>query len=188
MSKHTVLSRTARWRLSDRAFPTPSACGRLLGVADVLSPPRASSSAAATADMCARPLRRPQTTLDDLLEEEEARRVRVVKVDVEGGEWRVLRGMPRLLEQADVEVVVEVTPKWLALERTSAEELLAHMAANGFHAYVLGEAHSYDVERGCVRAARCEAVDAPRRLGQGESLEALGQADIVFSRRDLEFL
>jgi hypothetical protein len=38
---------------------------------------------------------------------------------VEGGEWTVLRGMARVLEIAspELEIVVEVTPKWLALQQ-----------------------------------------------------------------------
>jgi FkbM family methyltransferase len=57
--------------------------------------------------------------LDELLSADECARARVVKVDVEGGEWTVLRGMARVLEIAspELEIVVEVTPKWLALQQ-----------------------------------------------------------------------
>ena len=57
--------------------------------------------------------------LDELLSADECARARVVKVDVEGGEWTVLRGMSRVLEIAspELEIVVEVTPKWLALQQ-----------------------------------------------------------------------
>ena len=64
--------------------------------------------------------------LDELLSADECARARVVKVDVEGGEWTVLRGMSRVLEIAspELEIVVEVTPKWLALQQVGHRDSL----------------------------------------------------------------
>ena len=55
-----------------------------------------------------------------------------------GGEWAVLRGLDKLLRREDltVDVVVELSPKWLKLQASLAKDILAHMSKRGFHAYV----------------------------------------------------
>ena len=126
----------------------------------------------------------PKEPLDALLNDSERARARVVKIDVEGGEWAVLRGMSALLAEgrADLEVVVEVTPKWLKLQASSAQAVVQHMRQHGFHAYVLRE--DYELAR-CVPLP---PPPRPRRLPEGTALEALDQVDVVFSRRDVAFL
>lgn len=124
--------------------------------------------------------------LDELLSEAEAASARVVKIDVEGGEWTVLRGMARLLEASrhrpELEVVVELTPKWLQMQGTSAAKLIRHMHAAGFHAYVLRE--DYEVGRAFPA---CAEPPRPRRLPLGTPI-GCEQADVIFSRRDVEYL
>ena len=97
--------------------------------------------------------------LDALLSEAQLRKARVLKVDVEGAEWAVLQGARRLLSSADddddwggggstgaptLEVVVEVTPKWLALQQSSVKRLFEHMRALGYNAYLL-PADDYEI-------------------------------------------
>jgi len=109
--------------------------------------------------------------------------VRVIKIDVEGAEWSVLRGMSLTLAQAreDMEVVVELTPRWLRLQGTSAAAVIRHMHGQGFHAYVLRE--EYEITR-CYPA---QPPPRPRRLKVGEPL-GCEQADVIFSRIDAETL
>ena len=141
--------------------------------------------------------------LDALLTEKEASAARVVKIDVEGGEWAVIRGMSHLLgEEAcncdglqgrlrhtELEIVVEVTPKWLKKQSCSVEQLLSYMESRGFHAYVLHE--DYEVGR-CAAGRRFDhqgqSVRPQRHRTGAEGLESFEQVDVIFSRRDAEQL
>ena len=104
-------------------------------------------SALAAERACWREVQVPQASLDDVLAGDE-RAPRVVKIDVEGGEWAVLRGMESILRQNDapIELVVELSPKWLKLQSTSARALLDYMREHGFHAYAL-PADDYEIAR-----------------------------------------
>ena len=212
-----------------------------LGGGAAASVTRAAVSQLADETACWREVQVEKAPLDALLSEGEAASARVVKIDVEGGEWAVLRGMRGLLakkgrepgaedlgspgvDQHALEVVVEVTPKWLAQQSCSVARLFHLMASFGFHPYVL-PAEDYEVERagaavgasasisgahggegeggaggGGAPAAKTEQEGEahrsypdlrPRRLrgpDAATSLEAVGQVDIVFSRRDVEWL
>ena len=148
----------------------------------------------ASESSCWKEVRVPKRTLDEMLFTNEryadsglVERLRVVKIDVEGGEWGVIRGMDRLLETAphSLEVIVEVTPKWLKLQPGgSAERLMKHMAERGFHPYLLS-AEDYEISR-CVEQQMSGGEERPRRL-RG-ALEATGQRDVIFSRTDAEGL
>jgi FkbM family methyltransferase len=56
----------------------------------------------------------------------------LVKIDVEGYELKVLRGMTRLIERPDTSFLVEVTDAWLRRTGGSAAELFALLAAHGY--------------------------------------------------------
>jgi len=57
-----------------------------------------------------------------------------IKVDVEGYEHKVLRGMPCLLSRNEVRLLVEVTPGWLVETGASAEQLFSTLYSYGFEA------------------------------------------------------
>ncbi|MEP0843649.1 MAG: FkbM family methyltransferase [Phycisphaerae bacterium] len=79
--------------------------------------------------------------LDECLSPWEADRVRLVKIDVEGAEMLVLRGMTRLLARgADLHVICEVTDSFLRQTGASAAELHAFMREQGFEAFRIGAA------------------------------------------------
>ena len=124
--------------------------------------------------------------LDALLSEEQVRTARLLKVDVEGGEWAVLRGAAALLRDAPptLEVVVEVTPRWLALQGGSVPQLLRHMRALGFWPYILAH-DDYEIRRALPPPP---PPPPPRRLRSDELPAGCDQADLVFSRRDVEAL
>jgi hypothetical protein len=65
--------------------------------------------------------------------------VRLVKVDVEGGEMPVLQGMQRFLAKAHPEVVVavEIAPDRLANGMADARAIFAMMQGLGFRAYTI---------------------------------------------------
>ena len=124
--------------------------------------------------------------LDALLSEAQVRTARVLKVDVEGGEWAVLQGAAALLRDAPatLEVVVEVTPKWLELQGTTVRGLLRHMRGLGFEPYLLAH-EDYEISRALPLPP---PPPPPRRLRSEELPVGWEQADIVFSRRDCEEL
>jgi len=69
---------------------------------------------------------------------------RLIKIDVEGAEWLVLRGMADILPflRADCEILLELNPTAIEQSGGSLEGLLAIFAAAGFSPYEV--ANSYD--------------------------------------------
>ncbi|MFC7305927.1 FkbM family methyltransferase [Streptomyces monticola] len=131
--------------------------------------------AESTFEMTARPL-------PDLLEASEIRRARVIKIDVEGAEGGVVRGMVPLLDELrpDAEITVEVTPDRMARLGDSADELLEVMRRHGFHAYRLVNDYAPETYPAALRAAPAVPV---RRRGP-----LVGESDLIFSRVDAETL
>lgn len=120
--------------------------------------------------------------LVEILSPAEIANARVFKIDVEGAEGSVVRGMVPLLDQLrpDAEITIEVTPDRMAQLGDSAEELLATMRDHGFHTYRL--ANDYAAE------------SYPRALRDGPSAPVrwrgpvTGESDLIFSRIDAETL
>jgi FkbM family methyltransferase len=117
--------------------------------------------------------------LPELATESELRAARVIKIDVEGAEHLVVKGLAASLAslRADVELVVEVNPDALARQSVSVPEMLAPLTAAGFHAYEL--VNSYRPSRHLLAAA-----SPPVRVREPITT----QADLVFSRTDSESL
>jgi FkbM family methyltransferase len=94
--------------------------------------------------------------LDTVLGPEVLRRTRVVKIDVEGYEMSILRGMEGAFQQLrQAAMVIEVTPEWLRNNGASAEELYAYLSSRGWQ------------PRGCVREQKqWDEIFAPP-IGQG---------------------
>ncbi|WP_329066372.1 FkbM family methyltransferase [Streptomyces sp. NBC_01429] len=120
--------------------------------------------------------------LPELLTVEEITSARVIKIDVEGAEGPVVRGMVPLLDKLrpDAEITVEVTPDRMALLGDSAEELLRTMRDHGFHVYRL--ANDYAPES-YPAAIRNKAVVPVRWRGPLD-----GESDLIFSRIHAETL
>ncbi|MEV5375585.1 FkbM family methyltransferase [Streptomyces nondiastaticus] len=120
--------------------------------------------------------------LTEVLTASEVAGARVIKVDVEGAEGSVVRGMVPLLDRLrpDAEVTVEVTPERMARLGDSAEELLATMREHGFHAY--RQPNDYAPES-YPAALRCASTALARLRGP-----VLGECDLVFSRVDADTL
>lgn len=73
-------------------------------------------------------------------------RVRLIKIDVEGAEWSVVKGMADLLGHANagLEVLVEVNPKRTMLEGGTISDLIGVFTQAGFHAYRITNDYSYE--------------------------------------------
>ncbi|MFF4350437.1 FkbM family methyltransferase [Streptomyces sp. NPDC001530] len=120
--------------------------------------------------------------LPDLLDASEIANARVIKIDVEGAEGGVVRGLAPLLDKLrpDAEITVEVTPERMAQLGDTADELLKTMTGAGFHVYRLDN----DYAPGSYPSAVHGGLSAPVRWrGPIE-----GESDLIFSRVDAETL
>lgn len=117
----------------------------------------------------------PMAPLPDLLTENELVTARIIKIDAEGAEVAVTRGLLPALAglRADAEIVMEVTPRLLAKQGDDVHSILSAMRAHGFRTYWL--ANDY------------EAASYPRAIGQPLSPvrhdeSPVVMTDVVFSR------
>jgi FkbM family methyltransferase len=92
----------------------------------------------------------PCTTLDGLCEEHGLASVNLVKIDVEGAELSVLRGMTRLMTSVRPVIVLELEPRLLESCGTPLHDVLAHLANCDYTVSPLG-GHSNYVCRPSVR-------------------------------------
>ncbi|WP_405583909.1 FkbM family methyltransferase [Streptomyces sp. NBC_01190] len=120
--------------------------------------------------------------LPDVLEEDEITSARVIKVDVEGAEGSVVRGMVALLDRLrpDAEITVEVTPERMAQLGDSVEELLDTMRGAGFNVYRLANEYAAATYPSALRG---ESAVPVRWRGP-----VTGESDLIFSRVDAETL
>jgi FkbM family methyltransferase len=121
----------------------------------------------------------PARTLADMLTDDECRRARIIKIDVEGVEFAAVRGLGlesgRFSDQ--LELVVEVTSEREDLRERDG--LMHYMDKLGFHAYLLREDHRFN-----RYADRSQTALRPMRLR-----ESLSQVrNVVFSKTDTESL
>jgi len=86
--------------------------------------------------------------LDDYLLERGLTNVRLIKIDVEGYEWRVIKGMDRYLRSASVLpwIIVEIQPKACQSLLTSMTEMGRYMEEFGFKALHLDGRESIDIK------------------------------------------
>ena len=77
--------------------------------------------------------------LGSLVTREELATARLIKIDVEGGEDRVLVGMLASVDTlaADAELVVELSPKWWSDPRLRPIDVLRPFLERGFNVYPL---------------------------------------------------
>jgi FkbM family methyltransferase len=134
-----------------------------------------------TTSVCADPRESPRFTigsksLPDILTQDELQRARLLKIDVEGSELAVVRGLipalPRM--RYDAELIIEINPDLLAAQDGSADELVGLLACHGFNAYRIE--NGYCISDYLSR----EPPSVPRRW---ES-PVTELSDFVFSRRD----
>ncbi|MFH8785030.1 FkbM family methyltransferase [Streptomyces roseoverticillatus] len=120
--------------------------------------------------------------LTEVLTASEVAGARVIKVDVEGAEGSVVRGMVPLLDRlrSDAEITVEVAPERMALLGDSADELLATMRHFGFHAYRQPNDYAAESYPAALRSA-----GAPLARVRGPLVE---EGDLVFSHVDADVL
>ncbi|MFJ4648213.1 FkbM family methyltransferase [Streptomyces bobili] len=119
--------------------------------------------------------------LPTLLTKEELTAARLIKIDVEGGEAAAVRGLVPVLNglREDVELVVEVTPRTLAKQGQSVDDVLGPLRENGFHVYRMPNDYAAASYPAAVRRP------VPPVRWQRPVTE---MSDLVFSRIDAETL
>ncbi|MFI1568966.1 FkbM family methyltransferase [Streptomyces sp. NPDC020490] len=119
--------------------------------------------------------------LPTLLTTEELAAARLIKLDVEGGEAAAVRGLTPVLGSLrdDAELVIEVTPKTLAKQGHTVDDVLGPLTAHGFHAYRMAN----DYAAGSYPAALRRLLPPVRWRGPITEM-----SDLIFSRLDAETL
>lgn len=120
--------------------------------------------------------------LPEFLEGPELTSARVIKIDVEGAEGKVVRGMAPMLDRLrpDAEVTVEVTPERMSRLGDSVAELLETMQKAGFHVYRLVNDYK---PQSYPPALRHRPAVPVRWRGPVDS-----ESDLIFSRVDADRL
>jgi FkbM family methyltransferase len=113
--------------------------------------------------------------LCDILREDEIARARIIKIDVEGAEVSVVRGLAPVLDRLrpDAEILIEISPALMTDPGHSTAEIFSIMRGHGFSAFLLDndyEAESYLAASGIKRPVPL----AGAQVGS--------QADVIFSR------
>jgi FkbM family methyltransferase len=111
-----------------------------------------------------------------VLTEDELTQCRLFKIDVEGAEWLVVKGLRDAIKRtrSDAEFVVEISPKRLSSIGQRPQDVIETFAEAGFNAYSILNSYSpsYYLSQ--------PPYDPPRRLAG----EITREVDIIFSRRD----
>ncbi|MFF9783207.1 FkbM family methyltransferase [Streptomyces nigrescens] len=120
--------------------------------------------------------------LPQVLDADDIAGARVIKIDVEGAEGAVIRGLAPVLDKLrpDAEITVEVTPERMEALGESPGELLTTMREHGFHVYRLPNSYA----PGSYPAALRGPAAVPVRWRH----PVIEESDLVFSRIDAETL
>lgn len=118
--------------------------------------------------------------LSEILSREEINKTRLIKIDVEGAEWLVIKGLYPLLKSCrnDLEIIVEISPNRLAEQRKRPEDIVSAFENFGFHAYSLNNDYSP------LSYLSSQSIKRPVRIKE----PIQHQTDVVFSRQDSQFL
>ncbi|WP_338686566.1 FkbM family methyltransferase [Streptomyces acidiscabies] len=119
--------------------------------------------------------------LSRLLTTDEVTTARLIKIDVEGGEAGAVRGLLPVLDHLrdDVELLVEVTPRLLAKQGQTVDQILNPLRDHGFHPYRV--TNDYDA------ASYPPALRRPSSAARWRE-PVTEMTDLVFSRVDADAL
>jgi FkbM family methyltransferase len=181
-----------RGTLSDNGRPSnvrviQGAAGAARGTVDVYAGPSHNVGLATTVRRGAMPhvARVDVAPLGDLLTAEEIARVRLIKIDVEGGEDAVLAGLLSCVESLPraAEVAVELSPLWWSDRSKTAADVLQPYVDRGFFVYSIRNNYWP------WRYLWPHDVEPPLRVRDARALtRRTRRLDVVLSRTDAERL
>ena len=118
--------------------------------------------------------------LGAILQSEEMQNARLIKIDVEGAEWAAVQGILPILDstRSDLEIIMEVDPKYMRQPGNQPADLLTVMSDRGFYAYGL------DADYSALSYLSQPTDERPTRIRAG--IECC--VNIIFSRRNVEQL
>lgn len=125
----------------------------------------------------------PALPVDEIVTPDERRKIRLIKVDVEGTERELFGGLLKIIEQAppDAEIIMELSPRWWKESPMTIEEALQPFLDAGFHVYRI------DNDYGPWRYLWPDDTCPARRVR--EPIRSwIGQVDVILSRVDAERL
>lgn len=123
------------------------------------------------------------TKLGNILGAYGAQAARLIKVDVEGSEARVIFGMKSILDlgRADIELIIEVHPCLSSAQTDGWHDSLDFLSSQGFKPYQID--NSYNAEAYFCR----HAPTRPRRVSTDLGNGAV-EMNLIFSRIDAAYL
>jgi FkbM family methyltransferase len=127
----------------------------------------------------------PAAPLGDFIDDADLARARLIKIDVEGGEPAVLRGILASMDRLPhhVEFLIELSPLWWPDPSLRPIDILKPYLDRGFHVYTI-ENNYWP-----WRYLWPHDVDAPKRVRDLSSLALrVKRLDIVLSRADADAL
>ena len=110
----------------------------------------------------------PVVRADDVIKRENPPGRLLIKIDTEGFEHHVIRGLDETLARDDVALIVEITDRWLKQAGSSAEMLVNDLKSRGFEPYL-------------VETVRRLTGDSARLTRIG-ALPDIWQYDVAFAR------
>ena len=118
--------------------------------------------------------------LHQILLNGEAKRTRIIKIDVEGAEWMVVKGMVDHFGDYhdNVEIIIEISPDKLKRQGKTPEDIFAIFKRAGFNAFSLENDYSPK------QYITCGQYSNPRRF----TGLVMTDMDLVFSKRDTDML
>ncbi len=126
----------------------------------------------------------PVAPLTELLKDEEIKHVRLIKIDVEGSEPEVLKGLLGLVDKLpqDAEILVEVCPlRWPSAQHT-LRDMFDPFIQKGFNIYRLQN------DALLFRMLWPEVGRMPRRIRKLPARNTFLVCELILSRRDVEVL
>jgi len=119
----------------------------------------------------------------NLINDEDLQKVRLIKIDVEGMEEKVISGLKDILKNfpKDVEFIIELSPRWWPRPKPSIEEVIQPFKDLGFFPYRVSNRYFP------WRYLWPNHVKRPKRI-RGSIRTLMGQIDLVLSRQDVEEL
>ena len=125
----------------------------------------------------------PSLPLDGMLRPDEKAALRMIKIDVEGREPDVFRGMTDLIRDSrdDLELVIELSPDWWSDSGLTVPDALQPFVDAGFNIYEIRNSYWP------WRYLWPRSVSRPRRR-RSRLPQRAHRLDLILSRRDAEFL